>query len=427
MRYKRLPGFFFEKNRKKISGKLKPDSIAVLHSNDEMPRNGDQYFSFRQNSDFFYLTGIEQEKSALVLFPNCPVKKYREILFIRESNSLLETWYGHKLTKKEAGEISGIKNVQYMQEMEAIVNEAMGYATNVYLNSNDYPKFKPEVISRDLRLAELMKKSYPLHTYQRLAPLITLFRLQKQEEEVDQIKKACEITNNAFHRILKTLKPGITEFQIEAEMMHEFISSGAVNAYKPIVASGKNACILHYVDNELACNDGDLLLMDFGAEYGNYAADCTRTIPVNGKYTPRQKNIYNAVLNVQKQIKKKFVVGNTIDKINKETIKLTEKELLKLGLLKDSDLKNSKGRSPAFKYLMHGISHFMGLDVHDVGNRFEPLKPGMVLTCEPGIYVKDEGTGVRIENDILITKDGPVDLMADFPIEVEEIEELMKK
>lgn len=426
MRYHRISKNFFCKNRIILANKIKPSSLAIVNANDEMPRNGDQYFPFRQSADFYYLSGIEQEQSVLVLFPDCPVKKYHEVLFIRESDPLLETWYGHKLTKKEATELSGIKNIQYLKDFEPILDELMSYATNVYLNSNEYPKFKPEVLSRDLRFAAKLKTEYPSHTYQRLAPDLIKLRLCKQKEEVKQIRTACDITKKAFYRILKNIKPGMKEYQVEAEMIHEFISSGADKAYKPIVAAGSNACILHYVDNEKECQDGELLLMDFGAEYGNYASDCSRTIPVNGKYTERQKEVYNAVLHVQKEIKKCFVTGNTIDKINKKAIRLTEKELIDLNLITQKDIENTDGRSPAFKYLMHGISHFMGLDVHDVGTRFEPLKPGMVLTCEPGIYIPEESIGIRIENDMMISENGPVDLMEDIPVEVNDIERLMK-
>ncbi len=426
MRYKSVSKELFIRNRKKLIRKMLPESVVVINSNDNMPRNGDQFYPYRQNSDLYYLTGIDQEKTILVLYPDCPVKKLREILFILESNEQIETWYGHKLTKEEASRISGIEYVQYLSGFESVIDELMSYTTNVYLNSNEYPKFKPDVESRDLRMAAKFKKDYPEHTYQRIAPLLTQLRMQKEPEEIEQIRNACQLTNNAFLRILKKIKPGIFEYEVEAEILHEFTGSGATNAYRPIIASGKDACILHYIDNDKACKDGSLILMDFGAEYGNYAADCTRTIPVNGKFTTRQKDVYHAVLRVQEEIKKHFVVGNTIEEINKDSTGLVEKELIKLGLLKKDDIsKSDKEKSPAFKYLMHGIAHFLGLDVHDAGTRFEKLKPGMVLTCEPAIYIKEEGIGIRIENDILITEDGPVDLMADIPVAVEEIEKLM--
>lgn len=427
MRYDSIHKNFFNKNRKKLAGRLEVKSVAIVHSNDEMPRTGDQYFRYRQNSDLFYLSGIEQEQTILLIYPDHPSPKLREVLFILQPNEKMETWFGHKFTKEEATEISGIPNIQYLDSFEALLDEMLGHAENIYFNSNDYPKFKPDVESRDLRWAQKIKNDYPAHNYKRLAPEITQLRLQKEPEEIDLMKKACDITNKAFHRILKYVKPGVHEYEVEAEMVHEFVMNKANGpAYAPIIASGENALILHHIDNNRECKEGELLLMDFGAEYANYAADCTRTIPVSGKFTPKQKDYYRAVLKVQKEIQKHYVVGSSIERIGNEVLILMEKELLDLGLITKKEIEAAGSSKPlVMKYLVHGIAHFIGLDVHDVGNRFEEFRPGMVLTCEPGLYIKEENLGIRIENDILITEDGPVNLMEEIPSDPDEIEKLM--
>lgn len=427
MRYQPVNKSLFINNRKKLSSYINPKTLAIVNSNDEMPRNGDQYYPYRQNSDLFYLTGIEQEKTMLVLFPDHPDEKDREMLFIRKPDKKLETWFGHKLTKDEARNISGILNIRYLEDFESSLDEMMTYAVSVCLNSNEYPKFKPEVESRDLRMARDIQRDYPAHRHEKLAPLITGLRMQKENIEIDLVRKACDITAGAFQRILSFVKPGVKEFEVEAEIIHEFVSSNASGpAYSLIIAGGINACTLHYIENKDVCKDGDLLLMDFGAEYANYAADCTRTIPVSGKFTERQRAYYDAVLRVQHEIMKQYVVGNTIDNINKEVVKLMESELLKLGLITAGDIKNEGSSKPlVMKFMVHGIAHFLGLDVHDVGSKYEPLKPGMILTCEPGLYIPAENTGIRIENDILITNNGPVNLMEHIPSDPEEIERLM--
>lgn len=429
MRYQTIDPAFFSRNRERLARRMASPSIAIIHANDEMPRNGDQYHNYRQNSDLFYLSGIEQEKTVLVLCPDHPSPKVREVLFVLKSDKKTETWFGHKLNQKEAAKISGVDNVQFLDSFESILDEMLGHVQSIYVNENDYPKFKPELLSRDQRFAAKIRKEYPGHQLKRLAPELTQLRLQKQSEEIDLMKQACRITGKAFDRVLKFTRAGAREYEIEAEMQHEFLINGANGpAYPPIVASGESALTLHYISNEKECKDGELLLMDFGAEYANYAADCSRTIPVSGKFTQRQKAYYNAVLRVQRAIKKYYVVGNTINGIGKEVIKLMEKELLQLGLISKKEIKEAGSAKPlVLKYLVHGIAHFIGLDVHDVGNRFEEFRPGMVLTCEPGLYIKEENLGIRIENDILITEDGPVDLMEDIPVEVEEIEDLMKK
>ena len=429
MRYHPISNRFFSSNREKFAGQMKENSFAVFYSNDQCPRNGDQYYPFRQNSDFFYLTGIEQEKSILLIAPGCPNEKLREALFLLETNETLEIWEGHKYTKAEARETSGIKDIYWLDDFEAALKEVMSYFDNVYLNSNEYIKFFPDVETREIRLGKILQTQYPLHKYHRAAPLLTQQRLIKSKHELALIKEACAITNKAFRRILEFTRPGVWEFEIEAEISHEFTRNRAGgHGYAPIIASGKSACVLHYTENDKVCRDGDLLLMDFGAEYANYTADLSRTIPVNGKFTPRQKALYNAVLRVMKEVKKLYVPGNTINNINEKTNKLMEKEMIKLGLFSEEEVMKQDKNNPLFKkYFMHGTSHFMGLDVHDVGAKHEPLKPGMVLTCEPGIYIPEENTGIRIENDILITEGEPVDLMADFPIETDEIETLMSR
>lgn len=418
----------FARNREKFTEHLPENAMAFFNSNDVFPRNGDQFFPFRQNSDLFYLTGVNQEETMLMLFPDCPNKDLREVLFIRRSSEKTETWEGHKLDKKEATVISGIEKVRYADELEVVLTEAMSYAGPVFLNSNEYPKFYTDVPYRDLRFAGDLKKKYPNHDYRRSAPVMHSLRMLKEPEELRLIERAIEITGKAFKRILKFVAPGSKEYEIEAEMMHEFTMNRASGfAYSPIIASGKNSCVLHYTDNKDECKDGELLLMDFGAEYLNYAADITRTIPVNGKFTEWQRQCYESVLSVQKEAIKMFVPGNTIDQLNKDVNSLMEAEMLKLGLLKKEEVGKQDPENPLYmKYFMHGTSHFMGLDVHDVGSKYEPFKPGMVFTCEPGLYIREQNMGIRLENNIVVTGNGPEDLSKHIPIEPGEIEKLMK-
>lgn len=423
-----LPESFFTGNRQKISESLKSNSVAIITSNDELNRNGDQDFPYRQSSDLFYFTGLNQEKCVLTICPSHPDKHLREILFTIKPNEKLETWTGHKFTKEEVRRVSGIATVKWLEDFELTMRDLVLNSENIYINLNEYSKYQSDVPYIENRLAWKLKEQYPAHQFQRLAPLITQHRLVKQKEETKLLKTACSITNKAFHRVLKFVKPDVTEYEVEAEITHEFLRNGARgHAYQPIVGSGKNALVLHYIENSGKCKSGELLLMDFGAEYGNYAADCTRTIPVNGKFNKRQKQCYNAVLRVQKKSIKLYVPGNTIDKINKATWKLMEEEMIGLGLFTQEDVKKQDENQPLYsKYLMHGIAHFIGLDVHDVGSKYEKLKKGMVLTCEPGLYIKEEGIGIRIENDIMVD-DIPIDLMQEIPREIEEIEELMNR
>jgi Xaa-Pro aminopeptidase len=429
MKYLPIDTELFISNREKFISKMKPNSMAIFNSNDEMPRNGDQNFPFRQNGDLFYLSGIDQEKTILILYPDCPIPKYREILFCIETNDIIAVWYGHKYTKEEATATSGIKTVVWLSQFESILNELMTNCSNVYLDTNENTRFSSEVPYRELRFSKWLQDKYPNHNYERSAPIVTALRVQKSQIEIDLMKTAIDITDKAFKRLLKYLKPGVMEYEVEAEIDHEFVRNRASgHAYYPIVASGKSACVLHYVENNRICNDGDLLLLDFGAEYANYAADLSRTIPVNGKFTKRQKDVYNATLRVLKQAKKLLIVGTTIDEYHSEVCKMMEKELIGLGLFTEEDVKKQDPNSPLFfKYYMHGTSHFMGMDVHDVGSKQQKLMPGMVFSCEPGIYIPEESIGIRIENDILITENGPVDLMEHIPIEVDEIEEMMAK
>ncbi|WP_146902360.1 aminopeptidase P N-terminal domain-containing protein [Adhaeribacter aerolatus] len=428
MKYERINADLFVQNRKQYCSRLKPCSLAVFQSNDIMPTNADGTMAFRQSSDLFYLSGVDQEESILLLFPDAKDVKHHEILFVRETNDHILTWEGYKLTKDEAREVSGIKTIYWTSEFKQVFNALMAEAENVYLNTNEHLRAVIEVETRDARFLKWCRETYPLHQYHRSAPIMHHLRAVKSDIEIELIKKACRITEKAFLRLLKFIKPGVMEYEIEAEIVHEFIRNRSRGpAYGSIIASGANACILHYVDNFRECKDGDVVLMDFGAEYANYAADLTRTVPVNGKFTPRQREVYNSVLHVLKTARNMLVPGNTLDQYHSFVGTVMENELIKLGLLNESDVKNQDPDKPLYKkYFMHGTSHHLGLDVHDVGNKYRPFEPGMVFTCEPGIYIREEGLGIRLENDILVTHSGPVDLMQNIPLEPEEIERLMQ-
>lgn len=417
----------FTQHREKLKGMLPPGSLAVICSNDVMPTNADGTMGFHQNADLFYLTGINQEETVLVLFPDAFDEKTREILFVRQSSELLEIWEGHKVTKAEATAISGIKEIRWVSDLPAALHRLMSECKQVYLNGNEYPSGSRDVETRELRFARALRHQYPLHKVERLAPILSALRLVKSSGELELIRKACGITRAGFLRSLQFIKPGVNEAEIEAEWAHEFIRQKATFAYPPIICSGANNCILHYNANDQVCKKGELVLMDVGAGYGQYASDLTRTVPVSGKFSRRQKQVYNAVLRVFKKIVAAMKPGVTLKELRTMCEKLTEEELLSLELLKPSDVKKQDPANPAFKkYFMHGVSHSMGLDVHDVGAVSATLAPGWVVTCEPAIYIKEEGFGVRIENDILITDSEPIDLMADIPVEVDEIESLMR-
>lgn len=427
VRYDAIDPQLFVDNRNRLNKLLKPNSLVIFHSNDEMPRNGDCFFPFRQNSDLFYLSGIDQEQSILLLFPDCPNPSYREVLFVRETSEHIKVWEGPKYTKKQATAVSGIKTVFWLENFDSIFKMLTNWAENIYVNQNEHDRAHSDVDSRNIRFTRELKNQLPAHHFERVTPLVTRLREIKSTFEVDIIKHACNITEKGFRRILDFAKPGVWEYELEAEATHEFIRNRANgHAYTPIFASGENACILHYTNNNQQCKDGDLVLMDFGAEYANYASDLTRTIPINGRFTDRQKQVYQAVRKVMIEATQMLKVGNILEDYHKEVCKIMESELIGLGLLDKHEVSKQDPQKPLYKkYYPHGTSHFLGMDVHDVGNRYHAFKPGMVFTCEPGIYIPDEKIGIRIENDILITEDGPVDLMANIPIEVEEIEDLM--
>ncbi|WP_205501872.1 aminopeptidase P N-terminal domain-containing protein [Rufibacter psychrotolerans] len=428
MKYESIGKDLYVHNRQKFISYLKPQSLAIFHSNDVMPTNADGTMPFRQNNDLLWLSGIDQEESVLILFPDAREPRLQEILFVRETNDHILTWEGYKLTKEQAREVSGIETIFWTHEFDSVLNSLMPYVENVYLNSNEHLRAVMEVETRDARFIKKMKEKYPLHNYCRSTPHLHYLRSIKHPREVELMRRACHITEQAFRRILKFVKPGVMEYEIEAEISHEFLRNRSRGpAYSSIIASGANACILHYVDNFRECKDGDVLLMDFGAEYANYAADLSRSIPVNGKFTKRQADVYNAVLHVMKVAKQMLVPGNTLDQYHKFVGKVMENELIKLDLLSEEEVNNQNPAQPLYKkYFPHGTSHFLGLDVHDVGDKYRPFEEGMVFTCEPGIYIREEGLGIRLENDILITKNCPVDLMENIPLELEDIEREMR-
>lgn len=430
MKYKAIDNKLFTDNRKKFTSCMLPNSIAVFRSNYEFVRNGDANHPFKQNSDFFWLTGIDQEDSFLVLYPDCPDESFRECLFLKQTNETIAVWDGHKYTKEEATSASGIKNVLWNDGFLQSIRSKVNYADHIYLTLNENDRYAYKSPYSDLDFAHEIKQAFPLHTYHRAAPVLQRLRSIKSGAEIDLIRHAISISKKGFERILKFTKPGVMEYEVEAELIHEYIRNAATgHSFSPIVASGANACVLHYVENSGPCRDGELLLVDCGVDYANYASDMTRVIPVNGRFTQRQKDVYNAVLRVMRAATKMLTPGTMLmeyhAKVGKE---LMEKELVDLGLLTMDDIKNESPAWPAYKkYFMHGTSHFLGLDVHDVGMRYEPMQEGMLFTCEPGIYIPEEGIGIRLENNILITSNGQLDLMDEIgmPLEVEVIESIM--
>jgi Xaa-Pro aminopeptidase len=428
MRYKAPHSDLFVHNRQKLYKFLKPGSATIVHSNDIMPTNADGNMPFKQNADFYFLAGVDQEESVLVLFPDAPKSGMNEMLFIKKTNEHIAVWEGEKLSKEQAKEVSGIANIYWLDEMEAKMKDVFSMTQDIYLNSNEHTRRWIPTQTRTDRENEAIKAKHPLHTYLRLAPFMHKIRATKHPLEIEQMQKACDITNAGYRRLLKKTKPGMMEYELEAELQHEFIRSGSRGfAYEPIIASGASACVLHYNINNKAIKDGDLILLDIGAEYGNYAADLSRCIPANGKFSARQKEVYNAALRVQKACYSLLKPGVMLGDYHLKVGEIMTNELLELGLITTAEVKNQDPAWPAYKkYFMHGTSHFIGLDVHDLGMWHEPIEAGNCFTIEPGIYIQEEGLGVRIENDILITEDGFVDLMADIPREVEEIEDLMK-
>ena len=425
MKYKKIDSKLFIKNRKKFADKMAPGSIAIFHSNDEMPRNGDAHHKFKQNSDLFYLTGVDQEDTALIIFPDCPNAAYKEMLFIKETSETIKVWDGAKLTPEQASEQTGINSVFWHHDLWRTIHPILLMAENVYIDLNENDRFANKVQYNGLTIAEYVRNTYPGHIIKRSAPIMAHLRMHKEPEEIELLKEAVRITKLGLDRILRFTKPGVYEYEIEAELIHEFIRNrGTGFSFEPIIASGANACVLHYLENNAQVKDGDLLLCDFGVEYANYCSDITRCFPSNGKFSKRQGEIYTAVLNVHKAAGGFMKAGKSLPTYHDEICDVMNEELIKIGLLTSADVK--KNKKSFLKYFMHGTSHHLGLDVHDVMHRYEgTFEVGNVLTIEPGIYVPEEGIGVRIENDIVITKTGIEDLMADFPIEIEDIETIM--
>ena len=427
MKYLPIDNQLFINNRKKFSAKLATNTIAIFNANDVMPTNADGTMPFRQNNDLFWLSGVDQEESVLVIFPDHTDESQREILFLKETNEHIAIWEGAKLTKESALKTAGIKTVYWLNELEGKIAELIGKCNGIYLNKNIHSRSASSVETRDDRFRKMIADKFSETTIHEVAPIMHELRAIKSNFEIKLMQNACDITEKGLRRILPFIKPGVTEYEIEAELMHEFLKNRSNGfAYQPIIGSGVDSCVLHYIDNNKGCKDGDILLMDFGAEYANYASDLTRTIPVNGKFTNRQKAVYNSVLLVMKEATNMLRPGTIFKEYNAEIGRIMELELIKLGLLDKHDVQKQDAKSPLFKqYFMHGTSHYLGLDVHDVGDFDWPMKEGMVFTCEPGIYILEEKLGIRLENDILITANGPDDLMKNIPIEAEEIEHLM--
>ena len=427
MRYEKLSSTLFIKNRAKLIELLPPKSMVIISSNDIMPTNADGTMGFKQNSDLYYLSGLDQEETLLIIYPDAPEDQYKEIAFVKETSELIEIWEGHKFTKQEAIEISGIKNIQWTHNFEQVLKTIIYSAEQIYLIDNEHIRNSSLVETQNDRLNLEIKEKYPLHKIERLAPLLNVIRMQKETIEIEALQKAIDITEKAFRRILKFTKPGVFEYEVEAEFIHEFIKNRSNGfAYTPIIASGSNACVLHYIENTLACKDGDMLLLDVGACYANYNADMTRTIPVNGRFTKRQKQVYEAVHDVLNFATQIMTSGTYWVDYQKEVEKYMESKLIDLGLFTRNDVEKQDKHQPLFKkYFMHGVAHHLGIDVHDVWDKYKPFASGMVLTCEPGIYIREEGLGIRLENNLLITDKGAVNLMNNIPIHWEEIETLM--
>ncbi|MDZ4793450.1 MAG: Xaa-Pro aminopeptidase [Bacteroidota bacterium] len=429
MKYSSLNKDIFTENRKRFIGQMQKNSIAIFVSNDEVSSNGDAIYHFKQNSDLFWLSGVTQEDSMVILFPDNPDPKYREVLVLVRPNELKEKWDGKRLRVNEARETSGIQTIVWLDSLDGLLQPWVHLADNIYLDSNENDRKANLLRTREYRFIDEMKSRYPLHNYLRASKIMKELRGIKTALEIEVLQKAIDITDSTFRRLLQFIKPGVMEYEIEAEIFHSFLSQRATGpAYGSIIASGDRARTLHYVSNNAECKDGEMILMDFGAEYGGYCADLTRTIPVNGKFTRRQKNVYNACLHLHDFAKSILKPGISIidytDKVGEEATQ----QFLKIGLIRKSDVKNEDPENRAYrKYLYHGISHHLGIDVHDLGTRTAPIKAGMVFTVEPGIYIEEEQMGIRIENNFWITRNGNKDLMKNIPITVEDIEALMKR
>ena len=427
LRYQPLPSSLYRKNRTRLLSKLKPDSAVVIHSNDQFPVNADATHRFKQNSDLFYLTGIDQEETTLILAPNHPDPKFREMLFVKETNDMIATWEGKKLSKLEALQRAAVANIRWSHEFEGILNQVLLESQEVYLYQNEAGRSINSIKTSNDRFIEQCQANYPLHRYNRLAPLLYDLRREKQEEEIVAIQKAISITKKGFDNVVDAMPPGIKEYELEALFAKSFIEEGSRGfAYEPIIAGGQNSCVLHYIENDQVLEDGQLVLMDIGAEYGNYNADITRTFPVNGKFTTRQRDVYEAVLAAKNYATSLLKPGLLLSDYQKQVGAFIEQDLIKLGLLKQDEVDQQSETSPLYKrYFMHGTSHFLGLDVHDVGSRYQPLQVGDLLTVEPGIYIKDEGIGIRLEDIILIGENGNTILSEDIPITPDDIENWM--
>lgn len=428
MKYHQIDRNLFIKNRKDFCAKMKPNSLAVFNSNDIYPVSADSTLPFEQHRDIFYLSGVDQEESILVLFPDCPKEKHREILFLKETNEHIAVWEGEKLTKDAALNTSGIQTVYWLQDMEKIMFEIMTQCDTVYINTNEHYRASVETETREDRFTKWLKDRYPAHAVAKSNPILQRLRSVKNDIELDLMQKACDITEKGFRRVLNFVKPDVWEFDIEAEYIHEFLKNRSRKfAYTPIIASGNNANVLHYIENNQQCKAGDLILMDVGAEYANYSSDMSRTIPVSGRFTKRQRDVYDAVNRVKDDATKLLIPGADWAEYHVEVGKLMTSELLGLGLLDKADVQNENPEWPAYKkYFMHGTSHHIGLDTHDYGILTEPMQANMVFTVEPGIYIPEEGFGIRLEDDVVIQETGePFNLMRNIPIEAEEIEELM--
>ncbi len=430
MKYLPIDKNLFIKNRAKFAKAMKPNSLAIFNSNDIYPISADSTLPFAQHRDIFYLSGVDQEESVLVIFPDCPKKEHREILFLKETNEHIAIWEGEKLTKEKAFETSGIKKVYWLQDLEKVLFELMTQAEFVYVNTNEHYRANVATQTREARFVKWLQEKYPAHNYLRSQPIIQRLRSIKEPEEIALIQEACNITEKGFKRVLKFIKPDVAEYEIEAEFIHEFIKNRADGfAYTPIIGSGFNACVLHYIENNQICKSGDVILMDVGAGYARYASDMTRCVPVSGKFTPRQKEVYNAVLRVKNAAAKMLKPGVIWADYHIEVGKIMTEELIGLGLITKEDVKNENPEWPAYKkYFMHGTSHHMGLDTHDYGILTEPMQAGMVFTVEPGIYIPDENLGIRLEDDYVIQEKGEAfNLMANIPIEADDIEAWMQE
>ena len=428
MKYHPIDSKLFVKNRSNFMAQMKANSLAVFNSNDIYPISADSTMPFQQHRDIYYLSGVDQEESILVMFPDCPNKKHREILFLKETNDHIAVWEGEKLTKKRAFEVSGIKTVYWLQDLKKVLAELMAQSDTVHINTNEHYRASIETETREDRFTKWLLNTYPAHKVEKSNPILQRLRSIKDPIELDLLQKACNITEKGMRRVLKFIKPGVAEYEIEAEFIHEFLRNRSKGfAYTPIIASGNNANVLHYIENNQICNDGDLILLDVGAEYANYSSYMTRTIPVNGRYSKRQKKVYNAVNNVKINATNMLIPGTNWADYHKEVGKLMTSELLGLGLLDKADVQNEDPNWPAYKkYFMHGTSHHMGLDTHDYGLLWEPMKTNMVFTVEPGIYIPEEGFGIRLEDDVVIQEKGaPLNLMKNIPIAIEEIEDIM--